>query len=53
MYDRDGLFLLVNPGGSKLLRWRYRFGTSRCCNAADVPAHQLPASCLRTPRAND
>jgi len=25
MYDRDGLFLLVNPGGSKLWRWRYRF----------------------------
>jgi integrase len=23
MYDRDGLFLLVNPGGSKLWRWRY------------------------------
>ena len=23
--DRDGLFLLVNPGGSKLWRWRYRF----------------------------
>jgi integrase len=25
LYDRDGLFLLVNPGGSKLWRWRYRF----------------------------
>lgn len=25
MYDRDGLFLLVNPTGSKLWRWRYRF----------------------------
>jgi integrase len=24
MYDRDGLFLLINPGGSKLWRWRYR-----------------------------
>ncbi len=24
-YDRDGLFLLVNPSGSKLWRWRYRF----------------------------
>ena len=24
MYDREGLFLLVNPGGSKLWRWRYR-----------------------------
>jgi integrase len=24
-YDRDGLFLLVNPNGSKLWRWRYRF----------------------------
>lgn len=23
--NRDGLFLLVNPGGSKLWRWRYRF----------------------------
>ena len=23
MYDREGLFLLVNPGGSKLWRWRY------------------------------
>jgi hypothetical protein len=21
VYDRDGLFLLVNPGGSKLWRW--------------------------------
>jgi Arm DNA-binding domain len=25
MYDRNGLFLLVNPSGSKLWRWRYRF----------------------------
>ena len=25
VYDRDGLFLLFNPGGSKLWRWRYRF----------------------------
>lgn len=25
MYDRDGLFLLVNPSGSRLWRWRYRF----------------------------
>jgi hypothetical protein len=25
LYDRDGLFLLVDPGGSKLWRWRYRF----------------------------
>jgi hypothetical protein len=25
IYDREGLFLLVNPGGSKLWRWRYRF----------------------------
>jgi integrase len=24
-YDRDGLFLLVSPSGSKLWRWRYRF----------------------------
>jgi hypothetical protein len=24
MYDREGLFLLVNPSGSKLWRWRYR-----------------------------
>src|ERR1700722_8117266 len=24
MYDRDGLFLLVNPSGSKLWRWKYR-----------------------------
>lgn len=23
-YDCDGLFLLVNPSGSKLWRWRYR-----------------------------
>jgi Arm DNA-binding domain len=23
--DSHGLFLLVNPGGSKLWRWRYRF----------------------------
>jgi hypothetical protein len=26
MYDREGLFLLVNPSGSKLWRWRYRAG---------------------------
>jgi integrase len=26
VFDRNGLFLLVNPGGSKLWRWRYRFG---------------------------
>ncbi len=25
VFDRDGLFLLVNSGGSKLWRWRYRF----------------------------
>lgn len=25
VYDREGLFLLVNPNGSKLWRWRYRF----------------------------
>ena len=24
-YDREGLFFLVNPSGSKLWRWRYRF----------------------------
>jgi integrase len=24
VYDREGLFLLINPGGSKLWRWRYR-----------------------------
>jgi integrase len=24
-HDRNGLFLLVNPSGSKLWRWRYRF----------------------------
>jgi len=23
MYDREGLFLLIHPGGSKLWRWRY------------------------------
>jgi len=25
IYDREGLFLLVTPKGSKLWRWRYRF----------------------------
>lgn len=25
VYDRDGLFLLVKPGGSKLWRWRFHF----------------------------
>ena len=25
VHDRNGLFLLVNPSGSKLWRWRYRF----------------------------
>lgn len=24
VYDHDGLFLLINPGGSKLWRWCYR-----------------------------
>jgi hypothetical protein len=23
MYDREDLFILINPGGSKLWRWRY------------------------------
>jgi integrase len=25
LYDREGLFLLVNPSASKLWRWRYKF----------------------------
>jgi hypothetical protein len=25
LYDREGLFLLINPSGSKLWRWRYKF----------------------------
>ena len=25
MYDRDGLFVMITPVGSKLWRWRYRF----------------------------
>jgi hypothetical protein len=25
VHDRDGLFLLINPNGAKLWRWRYRF----------------------------
>ncbi len=25
MYDREGLFLLINPSASKLWRWRYKF----------------------------
>jgi integrase len=51
-YDRDGLFLLIDPGGSKLWRWRYRFGGKEklmalgeypVVNLAQAREHQLAA----------
>jgi len=42
VYDRDGLFLLVNPGGSKLWRWRYRFeGREKLMALGEYPVRGL------------
>lgn len=42
MYDRDGLFLLVNPGGSKLWRWRYRLdGKEKLMALGEYPVVSL------------
>jgi hypothetical protein len=42
VYDRDGLFLLVNPGGSKLWRWRYRFeGKEKLMALGEYPVVNL------------
>lgn len=42
MYDRDGLFLLVNPGGSKLWRWRYYFeGKEKLMALGEYPVTPL------------
>jgi hypothetical protein len=41
-YDRDGLFLLVNPSGSKLWRWRYYFeGKEKLMALGDYPVTTL------------
>lgn len=42
IYDRDGLFLLVNPSGSKLWRWRYRFdGKEKLMALGEYPVVSL------------
>ena len=42
VYDRDGLFLLVNPSGSKLWRWRYRFdGKEKLMALGEYPVVNL------------
>jgi integrase len=42
VYDRHGLFLLVNPGGSKLWRWRYRFeGREKLMALGEYPVRGL------------
>ena len=42
LYDREGLFLLVNPGGSKLWRWRYRFdGKEKLMALGEYPLSPL------------
>jgi integrase len=42
MYDRDGLFLQVNPGGSKLWRWRYKFnGKEKLMALGEYPVQGL------------
>jgi len=41
-YDRDGLFLLVNPSGSKLWRWRYSFdGKEKLMALGEYPVVNL------------
>ncbi len=38
LYDRNGLFLLVNPTGSKLWRWRYRIlGKEKLMTLGEYP----------------
>jgi len=42
IYDREGLFLLVNPSGSKLWRWRYRAdGKERLMALGEYPTVYL------------
>ena len=42
VYDRDGLFLLINPSGSKLWRWRYRFdGKEKLMALGEYPVVNL------------
>ena len=42
VYDRDGLFLLVNPNGLKLWRWRYRFdGKEKLMAIGEYPIVRL------------
>jgi hypothetical protein len=42
LYDREGLFLLVNPNGSKLWRWRYRFdGKEKLTALGEYPLTSL------------
>jgi hypothetical protein len=56
VYDRNGLFLLVNPGGSKLWRWRYRFdGKEKLMALGEYPlvnlgqARELHFAARKTP----
>ena len=42
IHDRSGLFLLVNPNGSKLWRWRYRFeGKEKLMALGEYPVVSL------------
>jgi Arm domain-containing DNA-binding protein len=42
IYDRDGLFLLINPSGSKLWHWRYRFhGEEKLMALGEYPVVNL------------
>jgi len=43
VYDRDGLFLLVNPNGSKLWWWRYRIdGKEKLMALGEYPLGKRP-----------
>jgi len=49
VYDRDGLFLLVNPSGSKLWRWRYRVdGKEKLMALGEYPLVGLRFSTVAT-----
>jgi hypothetical protein len=48
VYDRDGLFLLINSSGSKLWRWRYRFDSKEKLMAlGEYPVVSLAQACER------
>jgi hypothetical protein len=42
--DGNGLFLLVNPSGSKLWGWKYRIGGKEKLITRRVPGDQLGSS---------